>query len=145
MHDGPERRAHGAMLHDPKGVSWSKCSLLFVKFAHGRAPATAAQKRGAPREYLGKTYNAHVGTVELPPKNLSEWDRVGEVKEIFYTRHGTKASGRFRHVFNAPRGMMHVVFAVKGTRKVILYQRGSAYRIELGKGCIADDRGIAWP
>lgn len=142
---GPLVRPAGAMMHDPTGRHWPKNSLLIGPFTRGSEKPTEAQYEGAPKEYLGRKYNPHVGSVDLPPKALAEWEDVGEVTRIDYIRPGTKAPGGFRHEFGKPRGFMHAVHLVKGKRRPRLRKCGRFYRLDLGPGAILDDRGIAFP
>jgi hypothetical protein len=139
MKDGCTIKARGAMLHDPVGHSWPRCSLLIAPFQRGGRAATEAEKDGAPKEYLGRTHEYHVGKLDRPPSSLSEWERVGEVATIYYVRPGRKAPGRFYHHFGQRR---LAAFYKKG--KAILYKRGSMYRVELARGCIVDGRGIVF-
>jgi hypothetical protein len=137
----PERgTVRGSMLHDPTGKSWPKNSLLVTSFNRSGRLATDAEKRGAPKEYLGRTHAARVGSVNLPPKALSEWTYVGELKTILYVRPGRKAPGAFYHHFGQRR---IEAFWKKG--RAHLYRLGSAYRVQLGNGALADDRGIVHP
>lgn len=69
---------------------------------------------------------------------------MGEVATIYYVRPGTKAPGGYRHKFNAPRGLMHIVFLVKGKGAAILRKHGVFYRLDLPNNCILDDRGIVF-
>jgi hypothetical protein len=145
MEDGPMVRPRGAMMHDPTGRHWPKTSLLIGPFKKEGGKVDPKKYEGAPKEYLGRNYNPKEGSVNLPPKNLSYWEDVGVVERIDYVRPGTKAPGGFRHSFNKPRGVYHVLHAVKGKRHVMLRRCGQFYRLDLGKGAIADERGIVFP
>jgi hypothetical protein len=140
LKDGTKISARGSMLHDPSGRYWAKCSLLIVSFQRSGRLATDDERAGAPREYLGRTHQARVGSVSLPPKPLSEWELVGELDEILYVRPGRKAPGSFFHKFG---GRRIETFWRKG--KARLYKLGRSYRVELGHRCLADDRGIVTP
>jgi hypothetical protein len=128
------------MLHDPSGKSWPACSLLIVGFDRRGRVATDDERKGAPKEYLGRKYEPRIGSVELPPRSLSEWSSLGEIETIYYVRPGTKAPGKYFHDFGKRRLR---AFFKKG--KATLYRRGSAYRVELGRGCIAHHDGIVFP
>jgi hypothetical protein len=143
LDDGRELAAPrgSSMLHDPAGTKWGKCSLLFVSFRKNVRKPTEKELAGAPKDYLGREHSARVGTVELPPRALASWEKVGHVKEIMYVRHGTKARGGFYHPF----GVRTALMLFRKGRHPILYKRGSAMRLELGGDCIADDRGIVYP
>lgn len=149
------RRIHGvpgsASLHDRTGRAWPKCSVLIMVFPRsGARLATEEEMTGAPRQYLGRTYRGKVSEpIDLPPKALGAWERVGTVSrvkgdkgEIWYSRGGTKHPGRYRHEFN--KGGKLVGF-FKGEGTVVLYQRGRALRLQLPRGCMLDDRGFVWP
>lgn len=142
---GPLIRPRGAMMHDPTGKAWPKNSLLLGPFKKEGKPVNPRNYEGAPKEYLGRNYNPKEGSVNLPPKGLAAWEDVGVVERIDYVRPGSKAPGRYTHKFNTPRGVYHILHAVKGKRRVMLRRCGQFYRLDLGKGAIADDRGIAFP
>ena len=133
-------RASGSLLHDPTGDSWPKDSMLVANFRRGRRKASDEEKSGDPKHYLGREYPAHIGSIDLPPRSIREWKRVGAVQTIYYERPGTRAPGRFYHHFGKRR---LEAFFKKG--KAVLYKRGSAYRLEMGKGSIATDQGIVFP
>jgi hypothetical protein len=135
----------GSMLHDPDGNAWPACSFLCAKFSPGGRDATDEELKGAPRDYFGKNYRARVGKIELPPRNLSSWEFVGDVTKIWYTRPGTKAPGRFVHKINSPRGLWKIIFFLKGRGEAKLYKRGKYFRLDFSAGCLADDRGVAYP
>jgi hypothetical protein len=140
LQDGRLKRVSGSMLHDPSGHDWPKDSMLVASFKRSGRPATDAEKEGPPKHYLGRHHEARVGSINLPPRSLEEWKRVGEVATIYYERPGTKAPGRFYHHFGKRR---LEAFFKKG--KAVLYKRGSAYRLELGPGSIATQDGIVFP
>jgi hypothetical protein len=134
-----------AMLHDPAGEHWPKCSLLVTRFSHGRRRATQDEMRGAPEHYLGKNYPARVGSLVLPPKDILAWIELGPIKTLYYTRDGAHAAVYF-HNTNKPKGLYKMLFIIKGEAPLVLYRFGTAYRFEVPGGCIiADDRGVVWP
>lgn len=132
-----------AMIHDPSGRAWGKCSLLFMRFRHGGRNVTPAEYAGAPREYLGREYErrARVAPIELPPRGLAGWETLGRIKQIYYNRIGTRAPGKFQHPFGERSAQM--LFR-KGSLPT-LYRGYQSMRLELHGGCIVDDRGIVWP
>lgn len=140
-----ERGLRGAMMHDPDGEYWPECSLLIGSFSKYERPADEDEYQGAPKYYLGRTVSPYVGSVDLPPRALSEWDNLGDVEIFYYVRPGSKAPGEYNHHMNKPRGMMHLVFMVKGRGRAILRKCDGFYRLDFPDGCILDDRGIAWP
>lgn len=141
LDDGREVLTRGAMLHDESGHSWPKNSLLFASFKRLGTPATDAQAKGAPRNYLGRGYSVSVGRVELPPKVLSAWTEVGPVKRVEYVRGGSKAPGGFYHNF----GERRLAGLFRSGKHPVLYKHKSMYRLELGSNSIADDRGLVFP
>ena len=135
--------ARAGMLHDPSGDSWPKCSVLVACYERGRKKPSREQYQGAPRDYLGRQYQARVGSIALPPRDLDQWQEIGELEEIYYLRPGTKAPGKYRHKFNAPRGMYRIMFLFKGRGDARLYKLDRMYRIEVER-CIIDDRGFVY-
>jgi hypothetical protein len=139
----PPKR-HG-MLHDPSGETWPRCSLLVAHFEQGWKESKAPDGRN----YFGRNAVVWEGEAELPPKDISKWKTVGELKTIFYDRAGTKHPGYFRHMFHKPRGLWRLLFLVKRSAAngpVVLSRYGrNTYRIDLPDGCVVDDRGIALP
>lgn len=143
LRDGREVKpdARVGMLYDESGEFWSPESLLIASFEQG------SEESAHGYGYFGKQAVVYEGHVDLPPEPLDSWKKLGEVKEIYYDRAGTKFPGFFRHEFNKPRGLYKLLFLFKKAAKLpaILYQRGSAFRIELPRGSIVDDRGIVLP
>lgn len=143
MEDGSEvrPRAMFGMAHDPDGKVWPKRSVLFAPYKKGtKAPE---KYEGAPKAYLGRSYKPKLGSMELPPKAIGEWEYVGRVQQIFYERPGTRAPGRYRHKFGKG-DPFHVLFKGKGSMPR-LYRRGNVYRLELPPRAAVDDRGFVWP
>jgi len=136
--DGDWRKPSGPMLYDPSGRAWPSCSLLFASFTKG------PEEKDPPDDaidFYGSRYIVHRGTVSLPAKNLSSWRKIGPIEEIEYTRPGTRAPGDFGHLFGKRRWQA----LYKQGRLPILYVLGRTHRLELGRGCIVDDRGIVHP
>ena len=142
---GPMVRPRGAMMHDPNGRAWPSCSVLIGPFTAGKRAATPKEYEGTPKEYLGRTYSPHVGSVDLPPKSLDAWQEIGLVTRIDYVRTGRKNPGGYRHVFNKPRGALWVVFLIKGKGKAVLRRHGRFYRLDMNKGCLLTDQGFVYP
>jgi len=134
------------MLYDGTGEYWPKDSLLVASIKRGRRRASDQEYKGDPKHWLGRNYEAHVGSFDRPPRSLSEWKRVaGTARKIFYDRFGDRAPGQFKHTFNTARGLYRIVALFRGERDVIVYRRGRTYRIDLGAGSIVSDLGIVWP
>lgn len=134
---GSERHAvrGAALLHDERGDDWPYSSGLVMRFTRkGDACADdLAQK------YFGEGYALRCGAVVLPPKDLREWDVVGEVSRIEYKRKGTSYPGEFQHTFGEQR------FLFSSGALPLLYVRGDAMRLELGSNARWSWRGIERP
>lgn len=146
LEDGSSLSFEGAAMHDATGRAWPKCSVLIGPFPReGARQATEEEMKGAPRQYLGRTYRGKVSQpFDLPPRGLAAWTKVAVVTHatIFYTRGGTKYPGRYRHTMNKGRWIIDLV---KGEGRATLWRHGRYHRIDLPKGCMLDDRGFVWP
>jgi hypothetical protein len=142
MVDGSDVRCSGGMIHDPSGRRWPRRSVLCGPFRSRTRKATDDEYTGAARHYLGGSYGASIGRVDMPPKALGAWDYLGEVDRIYYTRTGRRNPGRYQHQFNKSTALA-VIF--KGRGKVRLYRRGRFVRLELPPSAILDSRGYVWP
>jgi hypothetical protein len=120
-------------MHDPDGKDWPKCSLLIGPFKRTGKPLDAPR---AARSFLG--HRTLAGRTDLPARALEGWDNIGRVVEILYTRHGDHAND-FKHGFASGWWFW------KKPRPVPAYQRGSFTRLELGRGCKIDFRGLVSP
>lgn len=140
MHDGRdiEPRSRYALLHDPDGVVWAKCSLLVMPFDRGGAPLS--DDDADSRDYFGAAYVRKVGSVDTPPSDLTEWQEVGAVRRIYYYRDGVKYPGDFKHTFGK-----RSIASLFRSGEAVLHKRGSLYRLELPDWCSVDDRGIVAP
>ena len=124
---GTVRGAPGAaLLHDPTGRTWPSCSGLVLPFRKTRQPLEDAEAA----KYFGEG-PLRGELVGLPPKALREWRRLGEVREVLYRRTGRHADSFFHPIAEGKR--------------VMLYRRGRALRLELGGGCTWNWRGIVKP
>jgi hypothetical protein len=138
LKDGDWRKPPGPMLYDPSGRAWPSCSLLFASFTKGgleRDPPSDAV------DFYGRRYEVHRGTISMPTRDLGAWRKIGPVEELEYTRPGTKAPGDFGHLFGKRRWQT----LYKASCFPVLYVLGRAYRLELGRGCVVDERGIVHP
>lgn len=135
------KRARDGMLYDASGKYWPKCSLLITPFENGKKEVAA----GA--EYFGREAIVKEGHVDLPPRSLSGWTLVGECRDVYYDRAGTKHPGPFHHEFDKPRGLWRLIwpFSKKAHGPALLYTRHGSYRIDFPDGCLIDDRGIVMP
>jgi hypothetical protein len=147
LRDGDEitPRARDALLYDVSGTHWPSCSLLIAPFEKMRA--VAENPTSEALAFYGRSATIRQGAINLPPRAVGAWDRLGAIETIFYERRGKRAPGYFRHEFNRPRGLWKLVWPVKkgADKPAILYTLRGAYRVELPQGCIVDDRGIVVP
>jgi hypothetical protein len=136
------------MLYDESGTYWPRCSLLISEFARGK------KKSDQGADYFGRDATVFEGNVDLPPKDIAAWHKLGEIDQIFYDRAGTKHPGFFRHQFNKPKGLYRLIFLFKkraSKHPAVVYSlwrrktEEQFFRIELPEGCIVDDRGIVLP
>jgi hypothetical protein len=142
--DAPKR---ALMCFDNEGVAWPKCSVLVASLKlRDTRPLEDDEYNGAPKDWLGRSYDPNVSTVTLPPKSLSQWTEVGELKRIYYHRFGTKLPGPYKHDINKPRGFYRLLWLFKGKMKARLFRLGRerVYRVELDE-CVLDGRGIVRP
>lgn len=122
-----------ALLHDPSGSDWPRCSLLIAPFQRTRREVDYAPAV----EYFG--YQPSGGGLTLPPRDLNLWTFVCEVDAIDYWRPGVDYEGDYEHYFKG-RGY---VWGDEQFPKV--YRRGRVYRLELGGACVVNWRGIVAP
>jgi hypothetical protein len=121
-----------ALLHDPSGHAWPKCSGLCAPFTKTKETVDDREARS----YFGFFSDAPgLGKLVLPPKDLGSWKRVGEVDEILYTRARP----------NRLRSSHQADYFHPFEGKAVLYRRGRLLRIELGRGCVWNWRGIVRP
>lgn len=123
--------ARYAILHDPEGKAWPRCSVLVALFQRGGGHVEDADAE----RYFG--YPPREGSYFTPPHALSEWKRVGEVSRIDYWRPG-EYEGKWFHPFKDGGW----VFKAK---LPVLYRRGRLLRLELHDGCVLSWRGFQWP
>jgi hypothetical protein len=122
---GTIRSPHGAaLLHDPSGRIWPACSGLVISFQKGGGPL----EDKTAKEYLG--VGPLKGSAIVPPRALNGWRLLGDIAVVNYRRIGKHAAGYFH--------------PIEGGR-ARLYRRGRALRMELGKGCVWNWRGIVTP
>lgn len=147
MHDGRdvEPPARAAILHDPEGVVWPKCSLLIADFDETRGGGSYdASDDSDAKDYFGKRFKLRVGTVETPPQDICQWHRVGAVRRIFYERWGDKYPGDYKHIFGK-----RSLASLFRSGEAVLYSRGTGrnrvWRLELPEWCHLDDRGLVAP
>lgn len=133
--------AGAAMLHDPVGTNWAKCSLLIASFTDTGPMEDESKAPSYARSYLGRKYRMRDGEVALPNKSLDGWTNEGEIARIWYTRGGTRMPFRFQHPF----GKKTFFSLFRGKDSATLYKQGRYYRVQLGRSCLLDDRGIVHP
>lgn len=141
---GQRRGLRGAaLLHDESGERWPYTSGLVMPFS--RRGAEDCNDDLAQR-YFGDDYVVRCASVDLPPRSLKEWHRLGEVSRAKYRREGAEHAGHYEHDFGEDEGGGFFSFFKKSPGKLpILYSREGALRIELGPGAVWNWRGIVSP
>jgi hypothetical protein len=128
------------MMHDQKGRAWPKCSLLFGPFEESAEEETELDEDAV--QWFGDEYEAMRGMVDRPPKELARaWRVLGKVRRVIYYRTGVLHPDLFEHEF----GRRRVQALFKKGDLPVLYERGAFLRLELGRACVVDDRGIVFP
>jgi hypothetical protein len=136
--NGSTRRGR-VLLHDEGGESWPYSSGLVVpSFKREGKPCDDAKAKA----YYGSSYRLKEGSITLPPRDLSAWRPVGEVRRADYDRRGHIEPGPKKHAFGQVRSPL---FLWRRGGHPILYVYRSFMRIELGSGCEWDWRGIVHP
>ena len=135
MEDGQTVRppAGHAILHDESGKDWPRCAALIAAIkTHPNDPPVSD---AAAKSYLGA--EPRVGSTTLPPRALGSWSRVGRIEEFLYTRRRPRdLPGKLQDDYYHP--------IEKGVATLFEWRRG-IYRVELGRGCLWNWRGIVRP
>ena len=147
LEGGRRVRPKGAMLHDESGEDWSNTSVLFMHFSRhgGSVDDTIAQK------YFG--YVPREGSLDLPPESTRNWDQLGEVWKIHYSRPGATPTSRtgffdFRPTKNFKGDYTHEFkggWGIFRTGLPILFKLGSIYRLEFPPWSEISWRGFVRP
>ena len=134
--DPPGGSRRGAiLLHDEDGEAWPYSSGLVVpSFTRSGKPCDDE----AARRYYGDDYALKQGRVELPPKDITRWRKIGQVETVWYTRRGDVEPGPYEHEFQGA-GLFG------GGDLPMLHSIGPYLRLELGKGSKWNWRGIVKP
>lgn len=132
-------RASAGMMQDPEGKSWPVCSVIVGPYEKTSKPL---EHNATSAHYYGADYRLRGCRVHLPPRSLGGWRDQGRVSVIYYVRSGNRAPPRAiaRHRFGAGWEAIFI-----GSRLATLYARGPWHRLELGTGCVVDDRGFVVP
>ena len=145
-----EPPASYAMLHDPTGRYYHPRAVLVGPIDKGPVESDPPEEAV---DYLGSSHVVHRGNVELPPRALSAWKKLGALRSgpgegregIFYVRTGKKLASPTRskrHTFN-DSALERALF---GRGRATLYLWGDWLRLQLtGKKVILDARGFGWP
>lgn len=121
-------------LHDATGGDWPDSSVLIVGY-HRTGDRLTCVPQDA-RAYFGDHAEVRRGRVELPPKRVSSWTRVGDVRCATYVRRGEHA-GDWEHEF----GRRRMFGLMPGNPLPVCCRRGETLRID---GVVAWDwRGIS--
>lgn len=89
-------RPKGSMFHDESGSDWPYTSVLFMPFSRRGGDEEAASVDSAAIRYFG--YEPRAGSLVLPESDIDDWDALGEVRAINYSRPGglpAKSNGFF--------------------------------------------------
>lgn len=114
------------LLHDPDGEIWPRCTTYIGPI---RRTIVATATGGKAKAYFGRNYEGKAVTFSSPP--ATGWREVGLAVQIDYSRRG-KYAGPYFHPFK--RGVHPTLF-----------RSGKWLKLELGNGCIYDDRGFVFP
>ncbi len=131
---GPNRDAFVAnptmvLVRDLSGERWDRCDLLVLRRESDQVGV------GWAREDLYKEAGKYYGAgVELETSRLAKpkgrWQSRGQIDTLWYKRRG-EHEGRYTHRFAFPLPLESTA--------------SGEYRLRLGKGCIANERGIVYP
>lgn len=138
-------RSQAAILYDPSGMYWPRCSVLVCSFVRN---GTTMKLDGFTKDWFGRDYDLREGSANLPPRDLARWREVGAVAKILYTRGSgdrrpAKAAGDYEHQFGGKS--IFDIFTFTRPELPILYRYGAALRLELGKRCHVTGRGFVAP
>lgn len=76
----------GSMFHDESGNDWPYTSVLFMPFSRRGGDAEEAENDRAATRYFG--YTPRAGSLVLPERDIDDWEPLGEVRAINYSRPG---------------------------------------------------------
>ena len=117
-------KSHG-MIHNPDvGGDGERCRVYFGPYEKTDGAVTKLTTRA--RNYFGGDYQGRHAYVNFPS---GKWKLSCTIMAIFYQRDGEHAD-YYRHEFERP---------------LPLYELGKFYRLNLGKGCVLNDRGYVFP
>lgn len=136
MEDGKKIAAPrgAAMLHDPEGATWGRCSVLLCSFTRGKPDDSLSR---AARSYFGAGYQGAKGSVSTPSRSLDGWQPLGPAAHVYYVRNGNIYGGvLFHHKFRK---------SLFGGKLPLLYRKDRFMRLELGPGCTLNARGFVSP
>lgn len=113
-------------FHDQKGLVLPKCQVFF---GHWKKTSMPAKMDRSQRRYFGADHKAFMA--KLPKIPVEGWKKIGDVEMIYYVRRGKRAPGGFHHPYKS--------------RHPVLYKQGKLFKLDLGDGCVVDDRGYVFP
>lgn len=119
------------LLHDPSGRHWPRQSCLIASFRRGGdvlENPTDEQVAWATNPDAVK-----IGSVDTPPKGLGEWEVIGRVERVDYTRRGVYADD-YEHDFEEGWLLKRPLPTLR--------QRGKCMRLDLGRGRQFNWRGF---
>lgn len=121
------------MLHDPQGMHWPKCDVLFLK-GRVKPDRIAVGVTKEAEKYYGDVH-VYEQNFKIPSPHDRAWKFAGECAQIMYDRVGDKAFP-FYHPFD--RSALPRAFNLKIGKKVF-------WRLTMQKECSINERGYVWP
>jgi hypothetical protein len=120
------------LLHDPSGRHWPSQSCLIATF--DRSGGRLEDPTDEEVAWASNPDDVRVGAIDTPPKSLSQWETIGRVETIEYTRRGVYADD-YEHNFE-PRGWL--------LEKPLptLRRHDGCMRLDLGRGRQFNWRGF---
>lgn len=125
MEDGRVIKPAGMLLHDESGRDFPAKRCLIATFQKTQSPIRK-------NKWFGPDYDPRAGTLDIPGspaqlKNLSNWEDLGDIKRIEYTRVGKHAAA-YHHSFEEPYPT--------------LYRRGRVYCLRMRGALKCNWRGF---
>jgi hypothetical protein len=129
MEDGRIIKPAGTLLHDESGRDFPAKRCLIATFQKTQSPIRK-------NKWFGPDYDPRAGQLTVPGTraqltSISNWDDLGDVKRIEYTRVG-------KHAANYHHGFRSEAYPT-------LYKRGKVYCLVMRKGTTLNWRGFVEP
>jgi hypothetical protein len=127
------------LLHDPSGSSWPRNSVLIASFQRTGQLLPEEEETDEIDSFKAGD-RSKKGVLNFPPRDLSQWKRLGLVERIDYTRVGVYADD-YEHPFQQERGF----WVFKEKIETVLYRRGRVHRLEMPEDAELSWRGFIFP